>query len=99
MYFRGATSETELEPSLQLLFNNRSILDVMREGNIPVTTEVFELLDNISVKVLVSIYAAPSISLLLTELGPNGNHLALTPLLVLNCSLFLRLLDEHRIVR
>jgi hypothetical protein len=59
MSSRGASVETDIEPSLQLLFNNRTIHDVMREGNIALTTDTVILLESITIKVLLSIYCAP----------------------------------------
>jgi hypothetical protein len=48
-----------IEPSMQLLFNNRSIEDIMRDGQFTLTQESIDVINDLSIEFLISIYYQP----------------------------------------
>jgi hypothetical protein len=44
---------------MQLLFNNRSIEDIMRDGQFTLTQESVDVINDLSIELLISIYCQP----------------------------------------
>jgi hypothetical protein len=49
----------EMEPDMQLLYSNRDIFDIMREGNLGTCIDVGSLLSEVSMEIIITIYCSP----------------------------------------
>jgi hypothetical protein len=48
-----------IEPSMQLLFNNRSIEDIMRDGQFTLPPAAVDVINDLTLELLISIYCQP----------------------------------------
>jgi hypothetical protein len=49
----------ELEPDMQLLYSNRDIFDILREGNLGTCVDLASLVHDIGIDIIITIYCSP----------------------------------------
>jgi hypothetical protein len=69
--------ERQLAPDMQLIYNNHTIYDIIREGNLRYSATMYSLLEDISTEVLVSTYCAPGYGFMFDKVTSQYERLGL----------------------